>query len=107
MPFSVEAIVGLPIVWKHTGDAEFPYTAEVSGRCFTIRINDFPAEPLYTLLVDGNELADLEDWPSAWEMPSPPEDSSRSSSRRRSRALRPRRHGRSCTVSRASWRSVG
>jgi hypothetical protein len=60
------------LVWKHTGTAEFPYTAEVRGRRFTIRINDFPAEPMYTLISDGVELQDLEDWPPAWVMPNPP-----------------------------------
>jgi hypothetical protein len=35
----------------------------------TIRVNDFPAEPLYTLLVDGEEVEDLEDWPEAWTRP--------------------------------------
>jgi hypothetical protein len=70
---SPDALTKLPIVWKHTGDAEFPYTAEAEGRRFTIRINDFPAEPLYTLLADSEELTDLEDWPPAWVMPAPPQ----------------------------------
>lgn len=60
------------VVWTHTGDAEFPFAAEVDGRRFTVRINDFPAEPLYTVISDGVELYDLEDWPTIWEMPAPP-----------------------------------
>jgi hypothetical protein len=64
----------IAITWKHTGDAELPYTAEVLGRTYTIRINDFPAEPLYTLLSGGAELEDLEDWPPAWVMPTPPKE---------------------------------
>jgi hypothetical protein len=55
-----------PIVWEQTGDGEFPYRGEVDGRTFTIRVNDFPAEPLYTLLIEGQEVEDLDDWPSAW-----------------------------------------
>jgi hypothetical protein len=55
-----------PIVWEPTGNGEFPYRAKVGGRTFTIRVNDFPAEPLYTLLVDGQEAEDLEGWPTAW-----------------------------------------
>lgn len=58
-----------PIAWGHGPDGEFPYQAEVRGRVFTIRVNDFPAEPLYTLLVDGEEVEDLEDWPPAWIRP--------------------------------------
>jgi hypothetical protein len=62
----------ISVTWKHTGDAEFPYTAEIEGRQYTIRINDFPAEPLYTLISGDNEIQDLEDWPPAWAMPAPP-----------------------------------
>ena len=59
----------LAIEWRHTGDGEFPYRAEVDGHTLVIRVNDFPAEPLYTLLVDDQEAEDLEDWPAAWRRP--------------------------------------
>lgn len=65
-------LLGLPIVWTHTGDAELPFAAEVDGRRLIVRINDFPAEPLYTLMADDEELMHLEDWPKSWVMPSPP-----------------------------------
>ena len=55
--------------WESTGDGEVPYRALVDGRALSIRVNDFPAEPLYTLLVDGHEVEDLDDWPSAWMKP--------------------------------------
>ena len=61
-----------PIAWEHTGDGEFPYRAHIKGRTFTIRVNNFPDEPLYTLLVDGQEIEDLEDWPSPWVRPGIP-----------------------------------
>ena len=48
-------------------DAEFPYQAMIDGRRWEIRVNDFPAEPLYTLIIDGQEALDLEDWPSLWK----------------------------------------
>ncbi len=60
-----------PLVWKHTGDAEFPFTVEARGQRFTVRVNDFPAEPMYTMMARGIELYDLEDWPPAWVMPDP------------------------------------
>lgn len=68
-----DELITMPIVWKHTGDAEFPYTAEVRGRTLTIRINDFPAEPLYTVIAEENDLFHLDDWPSAWTMPAVPQ----------------------------------
>jgi hypothetical protein len=60
-----------PIAWEKTGDGEYPYAALVSGRRWVIRVNDFPAQPLYTLMIDGAEALDLEDWPSVWRRPQP------------------------------------
>ncbi|MBA3540911.1 MAG: hypothetical protein H0T79_14965 [Deltaproteobacteria bacterium] len=61
------------IAWDHTGDGVVPYRATIDGRVHEIRINDFPAEPLYTLLVDGEEVEDLDDWPVAWTRPATPQ----------------------------------
>ena len=58
-----------PLVWERTGDGEYPYRTRASECTLTLRVNDFPAEPLYTLLVDGQEIEDLEDWPPAWVRP--------------------------------------
>lgn len=62
-----------PVVWAHTGDAESPYTAVVKGRRYTIRINDFPAEPLYTLMAEGQDLEHYDDWPGVWTKPAIPQ----------------------------------
>jgi hypothetical protein len=59
------------LVWEQTGDGEVPFQTKVGARVLTIRVNDFPAEPLYTLLVDGEAVEDLNDWPAAWVKPSP------------------------------------
>jgi hypothetical protein len=61
-----------PIAWTPTGDGAVPFRATIGGRRLTIRVNDFPAEPLYTLLVDGVARADLEAWPPAWTRPGRP-----------------------------------
>jgi hypothetical protein len=65
-------LTATPIRWEHSGDGEFPYHAEIDGRSLTVRVNDFPADPLYTLLVDGAELVDLDDWPPVWRRPPVP-----------------------------------
>lgn len=65
----VAALLATVLRWEHIGDGELPYRAHVDGRTFVVRVNDFPAEPLYTLLVDGDPLTDLEDWPAAWVRP--------------------------------------
>jgi len=54
------------LTWEHTGDAEEPWQAEVNGACWRIRVGDFPAEALYTLLVDDEEVLELDEWPDAW-----------------------------------------
>lgn len=53
------------IRWKATGDSEFPYSSTVEGKSVRIRLNDFPADSLYTLLVAGSEF-DFDDWPPSW-----------------------------------------
>ncbi len=58
-----------PIQWQRTDDGEFPYQAIIDGQRWTIRVNDFPAEPLYMLMIDGQPALDLEDWPSVWIRP--------------------------------------
>lgn len=58
-----------PLVWEATGDGEFPYRTKVGEQTLTIRVNDFPAQPMYTLLVGGEAVEDLDDWPPAWTKP--------------------------------------
>ena len=53
------------ISWKTTGDAEIPYSAIVEGKSFRIRVNDFPADNLYTLLSAGAEF-NFDEWPASW-----------------------------------------
>lgn len=68
-PNSIEALLQTRITWHATGDTEFPLQASLLGKQLKIRLNDFPAEPLYTLFVDGAALDNLEDWPRLWERP--------------------------------------
>lgn len=57
------------IAWQRTGEAEFPYAASVDGQDWRVRVGDFPAEALYTLLVAGESVAEYDDWPAAWQRP--------------------------------------
>ena len=54
------------IDWKKTSDTEYPYQTMFEGRELLLRLNDFPDEPLYTLIADGEEAADYEDWSPFW-----------------------------------------
>lgn len=57
------------IDWKKTGVAEFPYSADIDGNTLKVRVNDFPAEAFYTLLINDREFCDLDDWPDSWVKP--------------------------------------
>lgn len=59
----------IQIEWKRIRDARFPYAAIVNDCQWIIRINDFPKEPLYTLIIDDQELEDFSDWPDRWHKP--------------------------------------
>ncbi|MCA9558066.1 MAG: hypothetical protein KC583_05805 [Myxococcales bacterium] len=51
--------------WQATGDAEFPYRAEVDGQTWTVRVNDWPDdETVYSLLIEGEVAVDFDDWPA-------------------------------------------
>lgn len=53
------------IIWKRAKDPRFPFSASYDGQTLILRLNDFPAEHLYTLITDGAEV-DFDDWPAKW-----------------------------------------
>ena len=56
-----------PANWVKTAHAEYPYQVEIQGKTWQIRINDFPAEPMYTLLVEGKVIGSFDEWSSQWQ----------------------------------------
>jgi hypothetical protein len=64
---------GLAITWRETSSAEFPYETERNGCRIRIRIGDFPAEPMYTVIaeVEGREanMGSFDEWPADWTRP--------------------------------------
>lgn len=57
------------LVWRHSGDPLYPYDAEFNGERCVLRLNAFPDDHLYTLLVDEEEVASFDDWPERWQRP--------------------------------------
>ena len=58
------------IAWRRGPDpAGAAYEAEVDGARLVLRVGDFPAEPLYSLYVDGRLTSTLDAWPAAWRRP--------------------------------------
>ncbi|MGI8787454.1 MAG: hypothetical protein ACR2HG_06825 [Pyrinomonadaceae bacterium] len=54
------------IAWKATNNPEYPYRAFHEGVRLLIRLNEFPAEHLYTLIADDEETVNFDDWASTW-----------------------------------------
>ena len=49
-----------------TDDPTALWSARVGAGTWTVRVNDFPEEHLYTLYVDGEELGSFDAWPRQW-----------------------------------------
>jgi len=43
--------------------------AVVDGERWELRLNDFPAEPLYTLFIGGVESQSFSEFPACWTRP--------------------------------------
>lgn len=52
--------------WQETGDAEFPFAGDWAGAQARLRLNDHPAEPLFSVIVQDQNVGNLEAWPEAW-----------------------------------------
>jgi hypothetical protein len=57
------------IVWKRTADPRYPFAAEFEDEKWVIRLNDFPDEHLYTLIVNGKEVISFDNWSAKWSRP--------------------------------------
>jgi hypothetical protein len=56
-----------PMVWHSTGDPEYPYKSELNRTTYTLYYGDFPAQPMYTILVGDQTVDNLDTWPQAWK----------------------------------------
>lgn len=54
--------------WQTTGESAFVFEAKYLDRSFRLRLNDFPDEPLCTVVADGEEI-DLHKFPLRWTLP--------------------------------------
>ena len=69
MVTKVQNYLSEKIDWQKNAAPLYPYVADFEGERCVIRLNDFPAEHLYTLIVNGVEIADFSDWPEQWRRP--------------------------------------
>ena len=69
------ALTSQPLAWQDFSEVDkekelfFAYQTRALGHELRLAINDFPAEPLYTLFVDGEAVASFDDFPAHWTRP--------------------------------------
>ncbi len=66
---AMEARTSRAVTWEETDSAEYPLRTLLDGHETRLRINDFPDEPLFSVIVAGQSVGELEDWPPAWRKP--------------------------------------
>jgi hypothetical protein len=54
--------------WETTKESPYIFEATLDGKLVRLRLNDFPDEPLCTVIVDGKET-DLDEFPKIWTLP--------------------------------------
>jgi hypothetical protein len=72
VPTAVEDVklVAQKINWQHSNDSFHPYEATVDGNELKLRINsDYPETDLYTVLKNGKEIEEINNFPATWTRP--------------------------------------
>jgi hypothetical protein len=64
-PVSPKDLLMLPVRWLRVRDGY--WSATVNGHDCSLRMNDFPDEPLYTVAVEGVSI-DIDDAPLMWSI---------------------------------------
>jgi hypothetical protein len=64
---ALEAHLSREVHWRMTDDPDYPWMAEVDGQAWRVRLNDFPDEVMYTLVIGTAASGDFHDWPEHWE----------------------------------------
>lgn len=56
------------IDWQKTSESPYVFQAVFQGKAVRLRLNDFPEEPLCTVIIDGAET-DLHEFSKSWTLP--------------------------------------
>ena len=62
---NIEKLLNEKIIWKPEISGGIWYKTTFNGEKYKLRMNDFPDEPLYTL-ISNSEQIDVEDQPKSW-----------------------------------------
>lgn len=65
---TIEQLLKTKIDWQKTQKSEYLFSAFIEGKELYLRLNDFPEEPLCTVIIDGHER-NLDDLGEGWTLP--------------------------------------
>lgn len=54
------------VKWSNATGPAALWRAKVGTQTWTVRVNDFPEELLYTLFVNDEDLGSFDEWPRRW-----------------------------------------
>lgn len=54
------------MTWFSTNDPVAFWRTEAGPQIWTVRVNNFPEDHLYTLFINGHEIGDFDEWPIRW-----------------------------------------
>lgn len=57
----------MKIKWSKSDDSQYPFFTTVNENKLQIKLNDFPDEQLYSLIVNSEKTESFDDWPTNWE----------------------------------------
>jgi len=63
---SLDDCLTTDVKWSKTDDPTVLWRAQVGAGAWTVRVNDFPEEHLYTLYVNDQQLGSFDEWPRQW-----------------------------------------
>ena len=61
------AFLARELSWDTTDDLEYPWATEVEEEHWQIRLNDFPDDFMYSLVIDARDVGNFHDWPETWQ----------------------------------------
>jgi hypothetical protein len=54
------------VTWSMTSEPAAQWRSQAGPETWTVRVNDFPEEHLYTLFVNDEAIGDFDEWPRQW-----------------------------------------
>ena len=67
-PNMIDELQLAKVDWEPWNDFPYLFVAYHDGKTVYLRLNEFPAEPLCTVILDGVE-SDVDDLPKSWTLP--------------------------------------